>query len=278
MRAAVTQTATAALMQCKRAVGPMWGLSPKTCKWIYTSVVRPILSYSAVWVRTLDNMTGAFPSTPFNSLNHLTETPHIGCYLKGEAAKGAARLQGYNDWIVETAPSVKGTIKSHSYINNNFLNELNISKKETKDLTKPILILDRNYHITTPNDEDTTNYRKDLDKLIKESSDNTITCYTDGSRTDSGVGAGFLTTTNNSPHNIINYSSFKLPDFCSVFQAEVTAIKEVTTTLQHNRSKTIVIWTDSLSTLQALLSKLTRSKTVIHCHEALDEVAKHSSY
>ena len=291
----VTQKATAALMQCKRAVGPMWGLSPKTCKWIYTTVVRPILSYSAtVWVRTLDNknnlkklervqalalriMTRAFPSTPFNSLNHLTETPHIGCYLKGEAAKGAARFQGYNDWTVETAPSVKGTIKSHSHINNNFLNELNISKKETNDLTKPILILDRNYHITTPNDEDTTNYRKDLEKLIKESSDNTITCYTDGSRTDSGVGAGFLTTTNNSPHNIINHSSFKLPDFCSVFQAEVTAIKEVTTTLQHNRSKTIVIWTDSLSTLQALSSKLTRSKTVIHCHEALDELAKHNT-
>ena len=144
----------------------------------------------------------------------------------------------------------------------------NVSFKAISDAinSSPVLILDRNYHITTPNDEDTTNYRKDLEKLIKESSDNTITCYTDGSRTDSGVGAGFLTTTNNSPHNIINHSSFKLPDFCSVFQAEVTAIKEVTTTLQHNRSKTIVIWTDSLSTLQALSSKLSRSKTVIHCH------------
>ena len=206
----VTQKATAALMQCKRAVGPMWGLSPKACKWIYKTVIRPILSYSAtVWVRALDNknnlkklervqalalriMTGAFPSTPFNSLNHLTQTPHIGCYLKGEAAKGAGRLQGYNDWAVGTAPSVEGTIKTHSYINNNFLNELNISKKETKDLTKPILILDRNYHIKTPNDDDTTNFRKNLDKLIKESFDNTITCYTDGSRTDSGVGAVFL--------------------------------------------------------------------------------------
>ena len=117
-----------------------------------------------------------------------------------------------------------------------------------------------NYHITTPNDEDTTNYRKDLEKLIKESSDNTITCYTDGSRTDSEARAGFLTTTNNSPHNIINYSYFKLPDFCSVFQAEVTSIREVTTTLQHDRSKTIVVWTDSLTTLQALSSKPTRSK------------------
>ena len=53
----VAQTATAALVQCKRAVvSYMWGFSPKTCKWIYRSVVIPILSYSAtVWVRVLEN-------------------------------------------------------------------------------------------------------------------------------------------------------------------------------------------------------------------------------
>ena len=99
-------------------------------------------------------MAGAFSRTHLNSLNHLTETPHIRCYLKGKAA----RIQDYNDWTVEMAPSVKGTIKSHSYISNSSLNELNISKKENKDLTKPILILDRNYHIIIPNDDDTTNY------------------------------------------------------------------------------------------------------------------------
>ena len=56
-----------------------------------------------------------------------------------------------------------------------------------------------------------------------------------------------------------------------------SAIRGVTTTLQHSRSKTIVIWTDSISTLQALSLKLTRSKTVNHCHEALDELAKHNT-
>ena len=59
-------------------------------------------------------------------------------------------------------------------------------------MTKPTIILDRNYHITTTNDDDTTNYRTDLETLLKESSDQTITCYTGGSRTESGVGAVFL--------------------------------------------------------------------------------------
>ena len=36
------------LMQCRKAVGPTWGFTPKTMKWIYTAVVRPSLSYGAV--------------------------------------------------------------------------------------------------------------------------------------------------------------------------------------------------------------------------------------
>ena len=40
-------------------------------------------------------MVGAFPSTLFNSLNHLTETPHIGCYLKGGGGGGGGGDNGY---------------------------------------------------------------------------------------------------------------------------------------------------------------------------------------
>ena len=94
---------------------------------------------------------------------------------------------------------------------------------------------------------------------MKESSDNTITCYTAGSRTESGVGSGFLTTANNLPHN--RNSSFKLPGFCSDFQAEVTAIRKVTTRLPHNRP----------------LSSKPSSKTDILCRKALDELAKHNT-
>ena len=123
-------------MQCNRAVGPTWGLSPKVCRWIYTSVIRPMLSYGVVvWARALYNnsnlrkldrvqgmalrmMAGAFPSTPFSALNYLTNIPDINSYLHGEAAKGAARLQSYGDWTVETAPTGKGVIRAHSTISN----------------------------------------------------------------------------------------------------------------------------------------------------------------
>jgi hypothetical protein len=48
----ITKRATASLMQCRRAVGPTWGLNPKTCNWMYTTIIRPILTYCcSIWIR-----------------------------------------------------------------------------------------------------------------------------------------------------------------------------------------------------------------------------------
>ena len=62
----------------------------------------------------LKYMTGAMPSTPYTALNYLTGTPHITDYLRGEAAKGAVRVMGQGDWTLETTPSGKGIVKTHS--------------------------------------------------------------------------------------------------------------------------------------------------------------------
>jgi hypothetical protein len=107
-------------MQCKKTIGPMWGINTKTCKWIYAAVIRLILSYSAcIWIRATNTktnatklegvqalalriMSGAMPSTPFNALNYITNIPNISTYLKEKAVKGACRLQGYGDWSLES--------------------------------------------------------------------------------------------------------------------------------------------------------------------------------
>ena len=290
----ISKKATATLMQCKRAVGPTWGLTPKTCKWLYTAVVRPILSYCAVvWVRTLNTqnnvkklervqalalriMSGAMPGTPFKALNYLTDIPNIATYLRGEAAKGAARLQGYNDWTAETAPSGKGLIKAHSSINNEFLAEFDLPKSAERDLTKPILTLKRNYDISFPSKEEIPAYRRDLPKAIETVLPTTIECYTDGSQTEDGTGFGFITTQNNN-NTTLGETSSKLPDFCSVYQAELTAITEGAKSLTHCIGQDIMFWSDSLSSIQSLSSRTMNSKTTIQCHVTLNELAKHNT-
>ena len=69
--------------------------------------------------------------------------------------------------------------------------------------------------------------------IISELDNMTITCYTDGSKTEEGTGYGSTTTTNN--NNIeLNTQSSKLPDYCTVYQAELTAITNVASALRHN--------------------------------------------
>ena len=42
----ITREATTALMQCRQTVGKTWGIKPSMMKWIYTALVRPIMSYA----------------------------------------------------------------------------------------------------------------------------------------------------------------------------------------------------------------------------------------
>ncbi|XP_063691333.1 uncharacterized protein LOC134823698 [Bolinopsis microptera] len=281
-----TKKATASLMQCRRAVGPTWGMSPKTCKWMYTAVIRPILSYCcSIWIRAtqtdynakklkrvqalaLRMMSGAMPSTPFIALNHLTDTSDIILFLQGEAAKGAARLQAYGSLTLETIAFRKGTIKNHTTINKQFMADLIIPPRATRDLTTPTMMLGRHFTVTTPG-ADTTEYRNSLQNTIDNITSETITCYTDGSLTDSGCGAGYIITTDNN-NTTLEERSFKLPDYCTVYQTELTAIIEACKYLSTYTNTHIIIWSDSLSSIQAISALSTRSRTTRDCQSILD--------
>ena len=289
----ITKKATASLMQCRRAVGPTWGMSPKTCKWMFTAVIRPILSYCcSIWIRATDTdynarklkrvqalalrmMSGAMPSTPFLALNHITNTPDTILFLRGEAAKGAARLQAYGSLTLETIAHRKGTIKNHTTINKQFMEDLNIPPRATRDLTAPTMMLGRHFTVTTPGTNN-TEYRSALQHTIDNITSETITCYTDGSLSDSGSGAGYIITTDNN-NTTLEERSFKLPDYCTVYQTELTAIIEACKYLSSYTNSHIIIWSDSLSSIQAISSLSTRSRTTRDCYDTLNALGSNNT-
>jgi hypothetical protein len=95
--------ATIALWQCRLAIGKTWGLRPKVVYWIYTSVVRPILTYAAVlwWKKTTQSsvnhkigrlqrlacicVTGSMRLTPNSALEVLLMLPPLSIFIEKES-------------------------------------------------------------------------------------------------------------------------------------------------------------------------------------------------
>jgi hypothetical protein len=69
---------------------------------------------------------------------------------------------------------------------------------------------------------------------------------------------------------------FKLPDHCPVFQTELSAIRDACNNLTTEENKHIIIWTDSLSAIQALKTCNIRSRAVIDCYTAISRIANNN--
>jgi ribonuclease HI len=92
--------------------------------------------------------------------------------------------------------------------------------------------------------------------------------YTDGSKTDQGVGAGIY---GDKPRTKINLGLGQYP---TVFQAEIVAIEQCAREIirRSYEDKTIVIYSDSQAAIRALSSCKISSKLVRDCVIALEEV------
>ena len=170
-----------------------------------------------------------------------------------------------------SAPSGKGIIKAHSTFSNNFLHTLNINKQDSWDITKPKLVLDHSYTITYPTASLTEDYKIRINSDIIEASTHGICCFTHGSKTEPGTGGGFVISDTRT--ETITEHSFKMKDYCTVFQAETAAIKHAAEELITFNNQQITFWSDSLSALQALSNKIHNNKSINDCHKALTKLA-----
>ena len=102
---------------------------------------------------------------------------------------------------------------------------------------------------------------------------NTVKIYTDGSKLDGRVGAGFYAEY---PNNSSKQAFFHLGIHSTVFQAEVLAIPQVAKNLllekMHNQS--IVVLIDSQAAIKAPIKCTETSITVFNCIKNLNQLGK----
>ena len=101
-----------------------------------------------------------------------------------------------------------------------------------------------------------------------------INIYTDGSKTNEHVGCGFVIYRGTTE---ISSNSIRLPEHCTVYQAEVMAIQlasQEAITILEPSDKYIKLFSDSQAALKSLNKFRCLSKTVVRAVEGLNELGK----
>ena len=111
------QNAILVFNQIRRTTGKTWGFSPKIVHWLYTMVIRPMITYAAVvwWPRvnytTVEKqlehvqrlaclyITGAMHTTPTIALQMIIGLTPLDVYIKQEAMLSCFRLQVNSQWV-----------------------------------------------------------------------------------------------------------------------------------------------------------------------------------
>ncbi|XP_058987393.1 uncharacterized protein LOC131806753 [Musca domestica] len=254
-----------ALYSCKNSIGKSWGLKPYIIKWLYESIVRPILTYgSLVWWHSLKKptysrninkvqraasllITGAFRSTPQAALDTLLGLSPLAIHVEELAFRCALRLRELGEWrsqpfghstILRRVRTVGEIAYASDYISPRLSfcpPEIHIPDREAWSQNSPPF--------------------------------RGISVYTDGSKMECGTGAGVFCDTLNIRE------SYKLRNNCSVFQAEILAVKKATDLLVTRNIEVgspVTIYVDSQAALKALNSFTIKSRAVLSCREALE--------
>ena len=254
-----------------------WGPKPKLMRWAYTGIVRPMLCYGAmIWghrapeliakFRRINRMAintfANFPkSTPTVALEVMLDIMPLHIFCVQEAMAARVRL----DQVLEFGWHGTSHTKNHSVSHMKYLeNQLERTK-------------------IVPGDSDACNQVKwnpgfrvnweSYDGKAKHRQLSQVNVYTDGSKLNEQTGAGIAIYRGKA--EVLN-GYYRLPDGCSVFQAEVAAIAEAAKELHRMQDGSInyvKIFIDSQAAIAAVGNPRITSCVVARAVENLNKLA-----
>jgi ribonuclease HI len=266
----VLDKATKLLFTCKSMVGKLWGLKPTFVHWIYTAIVRPIISYAAIvwWNKTLQEsarkklkklqhlacllILGCSNTSPTAAIEVLLDLAPLHIHLTFEAFCTSSRFK------LSELPEIATLSEDH-------FNKISAKYGINCELTDMMLkkyIFNKYYQVSFPN-RDEWHSKHIVEDAIES-------WYTDGSKTDLGVGCGIYSEFSNTQLSI------PMGNSSTVFLAEVLAINECASLIlqKHTTNKTIHVNSDSQAALMALNKCIFDSKLVFETAKKLNDIGK----
>ena len=210
-------------------------------------------------------MTRAMPSTPTAGMETLMGLVPIDCYMKKEALLASIRLKASGQWKYKEGETISENAHAR------------LAEKWGRNIRESNLPQDKLRIKVKLKAEYTTRIQK-RDEVMKEDTKpmpkdkETISCFTDGSKTEKGTGAGFSIMGDTTTRQESTY----LGEHTTVYQAEIIAIAEASIALiqDNTRSKEVNFFIDNQSAISSLGSYITRNNTTLECKKTFKQIGK----
>ena len=269
------------LMKLANITRSYWGPKPKLMRWAYTGIVRPTLSYAALnWGHAIEDDSTITALRRLNRLamNTMVQVPRSTPTLAMEI-------------ILDVMPLHLHVLKEGLSTFLRLKNELDI-RWDGVFTNRTFAVSHRRYWSYMADDTGITSFQAEIDDccvfkpelrftLNTESFVDMSGCqgavdcnvYTDGSKMNDKVGAGVLILRGNTTIS----AKLRLPEYATVYQAEIMAIKLAADLLRPMKDLTSVkFFVDSQAALRTLQADFIKSRTALTMIQTLNEV-RHQS-
>ena len=266
------------LMKMANLTYSYWGPRPKLMRWMYTGIVRPTISYAAmVWGHQLDNptiitalgilnrmamntMVKVPRSTPNKGLEIILDLMPLHLHIRKEGLAAYIRLRAHHNLQWEGVFTNLTNSVSHLRYWSYLAQDAGLQDFHTETDLCNVIRPTARYVLDTSSFADMESCQEEMDCNV----------YTDGSKIAEKVGAGVYITRRGTP---IILDKFRLPDKATVYQAELTAIREAAALLTCMTDLTTVkFFVDSQAALRTLQSDIITSKLALQTITLLNNI------